>query len=206
MIRLILLRHGNTFEEHQTPVQIGARTDLPLTEKGKQQAENAAQFLKSQRITPTAIYRGPLKRQAETAQIIARHFQLKDQIEPALNEIDYGPWEGLTAEQIKQTWPQPYADWTARCEWPHSIFGSPSPALQINQWIAFLRKTHKPGETLVAVSSNGLIRFFYSLQKEKWDSLVKNGQMEQIKVQTGRFCDLLLLEDRIEIQSWNQSP
>jgi len=205
LIRLILLRHGNTFEDHQTPTQIGARTDLPLTEKGKMQAEQMAHFLKTQGIVPSAIYRGPLKRQAQTAQILGQHFQIADQIVPTLNEIDYGPWEGLTSEEIRQKWPQPYDSWTTRSVWPHSIFASPLPLEGIKQWLAHLQKTH-PSETILAVSSNGLIRFFYAFQKEKWDLLAQQSEMEKIKVKTGHFCEVHLTANGIEIHSWNQNP
>ena len=33
-MRLILARHGNTFEAGETPVWVGAREDLPLTARG----------------------------------------------------------------------------------------------------------------------------------------------------------------------------
>lgn len=206
MIRLILIRHGNTFEDHQTPTQVGARTDLPLTEKGKKQAEQMARFLKSQKIHPTAIYRGPLTRHRETAHILANSFQLPYQLEPALNEIDYGPWEGLTSSEIHEKWAQAYLDWTARSIWPGSLFPSPHPLSALEHWLQFLRKNHHSGETILAVSSNGLIRFFYAIQKEKWDLLAQQSEMEKIKVKTGHFCDLHLHENHLMIHSWNQNP
>jgi probable phosphoglycerate mutase len=30
--RIIIARHGNTFTKDQTPLRVGARTDLPLVE------------------------------------------------------------------------------------------------------------------------------------------------------------------------------
>ncbi|MCL4553141.1 MAG: histidine phosphatase family protein, partial [Candidatus Marsarchaeota archaeon] len=92
MIRLFLLRHGNTFETGQTPVQIGAKTDLPLTNKGREQAAAFAQFM-TQLPTPAAIYAGSLKRQIETAQIVAQALHAETLLhlnEEALTEIDYG--------------------------------------------------------------------------------------------------------------------
>ena len=34
MTRLVIVRHGNTFEAGEPPRRIGARTDLPLTATG----------------------------------------------------------------------------------------------------------------------------------------------------------------------------
>ncbi len=206
MIRLILIRHGNTFETGQTPTQIGSRTDLPLTEKGRSQAERMARFLETENLLPSAIYRGPLKRQIETARIIGAKFRLEDMSEPVLTEIDYGPWEGLASEEIGKKWPRQYAEWTDESRWAEGIFGGNSPLLDIEKWVSYLKKTHRPGETILGVTSNGLIRFFYALLKEQWNQLVQNRQMETLKVKTGHYCELLLFEDRIEIKRWNGSP
>lgn len=206
MIRLILVRHGNTFEKDQTPVQVGARTDLPLTEKGRRQAEAMARFLKVENILPAAIYRGPLKRQIETAQIIGNPFRLKDIEEPVLTEIDYGPWEGFSAEEIQSKWPREYGEWTEKAVWAEGIFGGEPPLLAIEKWVSDLKKTHLPGSTIVGVSSNGLIRYFYALAKKQWEHLVQTRQMETLKVKTGHFSELFLFEDRLEINRWNASP
>ncbi len=206
MIRLILVRHGNTFETGQTAVQIGGRTDIPLTENGRRQAEAMARFLQSENIFPAAIYRGPLKRQIETAQIIGKPFRLEALAEPVLTEIDYGPWEGLDGSTIHSKWPREYTEWTEAACWADGIFGGDPPLPAIERWIARLKKTHQSGDTIVGVSSNGLIRFFYALLQCRWDSFVQERQIEALKVKTGHFCELLLLEDGVEIRKWNESP
>jgi len=185
---------------------VGARTDLPLTEKGRQQAEAMACFLKAENIFPAAIYRGPLKRQIETAQIIGNPFRLTSIEEPVLTEIDYGLWEGLSAQEIQSKWPREYVEWTEKALWAEEIFGGKPPLPKIEKWVSRLIKTHLPGETVVGVSSNGLIRYFYAFLKQKWDRLVQERQMETLKIKTGHFCELFLFEDRIEITRWNGSP
>ena len=123
MICLLLARHGNTFESGQTPTQVGAKTDLPLTAQGQKQAEQIAVYLLENRMSPAAIYTGPLKRQKETAEIIANRLKMKILPEIALTEIDYGPWEGLTSEEIAARWKREYADWVECGHWPEKIFG-----------------------------------------------------------------------------------
>ncbi len=170
------------------------------------QAEQLARFLEKEKIHPSAIYRGPLKRQIQTAQILAGHFQIPDLLEPVLTEIDYGPWEGLTQEEIQMKWPEKYADWTEEARWAEGVFGGVSPLPKIERWLDHLKKTHQAQETIIAVSSNGLIRYFYAFLKMDWEKLERNRQMEKLKVKTGHFCDLLLFEDRIEVSCWNASP
>ena len=165
-----------------------------------------ARFLLSKDLRPAAIYRGPLKRQEETAELIADPFQIVPQIAPVLSEIDYGPWEGLTAEAIAAKWPEAYALWTGRGVWPERIFGGAPPVKSLENWLRQLAETHRPGDTVLAVSSNGLIRYFYSFAKEAWNCLAETDQMETIKVKTGHFCDLLLIDGRVEVKSWNQKP
>ena len=202
MIRLILVRHGNTFEAGQTPTQVGARTDLPLTGQGRVQAQAMAQYLKGERLA--AVYSGPLKRQRETAQALGKPIQLS----AALNEIDYGPWEGLATEEIAQRWPREYTDWTTRATWANGIFGGAEETCLrgLEQWLAALRTTHVPGDLVIGVTSNGLIRLFYSFLKEDWARLVQKRLMETLKVKTGHFCELLLLPDSLEVKCWNAKP
>ena len=205
-IRLILARHGNTFEAGQTPTQVGARTDLPLTAGGRIQAEHLAKFLTK---TPlAALYAGALKRQIETAHIIALDKKSKLHLgEPALTEIDYGLWEGLTSEEISRRWPAEYNAWTSESKWARGIFGRTleEHMHDIETWLDSLRKRYAPGDTVVAVTSNGIIRLFYSFE-EKWKDLQESKQMEQLKVKTGHFCELLLFPDSLKVKIWNQDP
>ena len=209
-IRLILVRHGNTFEAGQTPTQVGARTDLPLTEQGRNQALYFARYLESEKIKPQAIYAGALKRQIETAEITAKHLHCENLLqlrEPALTEIDYGPWEGLTSEEIARHWAEEYKAWTAHTQWPDFFGGSEEGHLSaIKTWLETLRKRYAAGETVVGVTSNGVIRFFYAFQDAEWKKVQGAGKMEDIKVKTGHFCELLLYKDALKVKSWNRDP
>ncbi len=191
MIRLFLVRHGNTFESHETPIQVGARTDLSLTDEGRKQAKKMADYLLKQEIFPVAFYMGNLKRQTEFAQIIGKHFHNHLILEPALTEIDYGLWEGLTSEQLAAKWPKEYAAWNESGKWPEEIFQSMQQHHKngLDQWLKNLQKNHLDGNTIIAVSSNGLMRLF------------KNE-----KVKTGHFCELHLYPAHYEIKSWNIHP
>lgn len=51
---------------------------------------------------PTAIQSSPQQRCVQSACILAARFGLPVEIVPALNEIDYGEWTGLSFEDLRQ--------------------------------------------------------------------------------------------------------
>jgi broad specificity phosphatase PhoE len=211
LIRLIFIRHGNTFSKTEAAIQIGARTDLSLTAEGQEQARQVTKYLIKTQIRPLAIFSGALKRQLETAQIIANEFPLEVQrlnrntlkteisdhnkaslfstcfdIEACLTEIDYGPWEGLSASQIAQIWPNEYDLWIHEAAWPHEIFGECAHRREnlIYCWLQNLCKMHKQGHTVLGITSAGVLRLLYRYA---------NGCFSHgCKVQTGHFCVLQL--------------
>src|SRR4051812_27218223 len=91
---LILSRHGNTFAPGQEAVWTGASNDLPLVEKGWQQADKLAHALMARTISLAAVYCGPLKRTRDYAvRVIEKvKFPGSEVVDPRLNEIDYGDW------------------------------------------------------------------------------------------------------------------
>lgn len=207
-IRLILVRHGNTFESGETPVQVGSRSNLPLTAKGKEQAHQFAQKLISEKTTPSAIYAGTLKRQIQSAEIIGKDLNLEKIItidEPALTEIDYGLWEGLTAEEIEDRWSSEYSDWNEQAIWPENIFGRSMQWHQdeIGQWLQQLRSTYQPEDTVIGITSNGIIRLFYSYDRKEWLKLQQERKIDHLKVKTGHYCELLLYQDSLKVKAWN---
>ena len=209
-IRLILVRHGNTFEKGETPTQVGAQTDIPLTALGRQQAEDFARYLMGRGIDPKAIYAGALKRQTETARIVGKVLGADARVylgETALTEVDYGLWEGLTADEIDRGWPSEYKEWHEVARWGEGIFGGEfsQHVKGIGKWLEMVRRTYSSGDAVVAVTSNGTIRFFYTFLPGEWQRLVQERKMEDLKVKTGHFCELLLFRDKVEVVQWNIS-
>ncbi len=204
-MKLILVRHGNTFETGEEAKQVGSRTDLPLTATGKKQARQMGDYLLSHNLLPTAIFTGPLVRQTESAQIIAQQLSIPTVLqEPALTEIDYGLWEGLSSAAISSRWPTEHANWTHAGIWPSHIFeGSEEKHLaNIKRWLTQLRCTYEPQDILLAISSNGIMRYFCN-QRMDFASCNKT---EQLKVKTGHFCILELTQEYLHTHLWNQNP
>jgi len=108
MTRFILVRHGQT--EWNRIERFRGRADVPLNEMGLAQAEATGRRV-AQAWQPAAIYVSPLSRAVQTAEAIARHFGLPLQVHPGLADIDYGEWQGLTPDQVKERWPDNYQAW-----------------------------------------------------------------------------------------------
>lgn len=97
--KLLLLRHGQTLWSQSG--QYTGRTDIPLTEEGRRQAQEAGRrlaLLFPDDSFPIAhVFTSPLRRAHVTAQLAG----FGDcQVEPDLAEFDYGPAEGRTRGQV----------------------------------------------------------------------------------------------------------
>jgi broad specificity phosphatase PhoE len=96
--RLILVRHGATVWNAEG--RYTTRSDIPLSPAGLEQARATAAALASERIDQA--FCSPLGRARQTGEIImaaqARPVELV--VDERLTEIDAGPFEGLTPEEI----------------------------------------------------------------------------------------------------------
>ena len=102
MTTLVLVRHATTAA---TGTRLGGRTETPLDEAGRAQAEATAQRLAA--IPLKAVYASPLARTAETAQIVAAPHGLKVDHDDGLLEVEYGDWTDRPLRPLTRTkrWP-----------------------------------------------------------------------------------------------------
>ncbi|NEW25297.1 acid phosphatase [Nocardia cyriacigeorgica] len=112
--RLIVLRHGETTWSAQR--KHTSTTDLPLTERGEQQARAAGQLLTDLKLRTPAVYTSPRLRAARTAELAGLASAVVD---ADLAEWDYGDYEGRTTTEIRETVP----GWTV---WTHPVPGGES--------------------------------------------------------------------------------
>ena len=100
MKKVYLIRHGLPDFPGGKGMCIGT-TDIPMGEKGFQQAEGMAK-----RLPPvTAVFSSPLTRAVQTAQAIGMSITILDD----LREMYAGEWDGLTFDEIRQRYPELYA-------------------------------------------------------------------------------------------------
>ena len=104
--RMYLVRHGTTTMNVENRYR--GRRDIPLDAQGYQDAVDAARRLSGAGLA--AVYTGPLRRTIATAQIIADEARVPDiRILHGLNNVDYGAWEGMTAEEAAMFDPEAFA-------------------------------------------------------------------------------------------------
>jgi len=107
MTEIILARHGET--EWNVEEVFRGRIDIELNETGIKQAELLAEYLSHIKID--AIYSSPLKRAVKTAETIAGYHKLDVEIAPGLIDFDYGKWQGLLHQEVKDKYKELYAEW-----------------------------------------------------------------------------------------------
>jgi probable phosphoglycerate mutase len=152
-IRILLIRHGETDWNRNGRFQ--GRSDLPLNQKGRDQAHALALALKDEPLT--AIYSSPLARALETAHFIKDfHPSVPLFEEEGLVEMNLGEFEGMEA----QRWVVEYPDFIKRWrETPASVAMPGGESLQEVQARAIqalerITRRHPAESTLLICSHN----------------------------------------------------
>ncbi|MFI9046349.1 histidine phosphatase family protein [Streptomyces sp. NPDC053427] len=101
MSELLLIRHGET--EWSRNGRHTGRTDLPLTAGGEEQARGLRPLLAGRKIGQ--VYASPMARALRTAELAGLG---QPQIDPDLQEWDYGGYEGVTTAEIHRSRPDWY--------------------------------------------------------------------------------------------------
>jgi len=113
--RLVLFRHGET--EWSRDRKHTSRTDLDLTEPGREQARRAAVTLNSLGLDNPLVVSSPRRRALATAELAGLTV---DEVSPLLAEWDYGDYEGLTTHDIRTETPG-WLLWTYGCPGGESV-------------------------------------------------------------------------------------
>ena len=110
LTRLVLARHGET--EWSKAGRHTGRTDIPLTDAGREQARRLGVLLADRPFS--RVLSSPLSRATETARLAG--FADRVELVDDLREWDYGVYEGRTRLDIARDLP----GWTV---WSHPIVG-----------------------------------------------------------------------------------
>jgi len=113
MNEMILARHGET--EWSSTGRHTGRTDIPLTDEGRRQADQIAGKLEGEDFAE--VWSSPLRRALDTCRRALPNHQ--PEIFDDLMEWDYGDYEGITTAEVRVDVPA----WTV---WTHEITGGES--------------------------------------------------------------------------------
>ena len=203
---LLFARHGNTFAPGDKVVWVGRETDLPLVEKGLQQAAAAAEAFRRKRLIPDVIYCASLQRTRRFAEIVADVLQIcAPVVDGRLDELDYGSWAGRSNDEILAADPGAAAAmeaWNAADVWPAQA-GWVSERETVMAALADFAGDCLTGgrhERPLVVSSNGTLRFLPRLLLEKDD------QLPSFKMRTGHLGLIVRRNGGTRLGAWDSSP
>jgi broad specificity phosphatase PhoE len=110
--KFFLVRHGET--EGESSIRYHGRTDVALSEPGREQMRLAARAIEARRGGQhfRQVFSSPLIRASEGARIITGEAASIVMIEE-FTEVHFGLFEGLTADEIRERYPDQFAMWNA---------------------------------------------------------------------------------------------
>lgn len=162
MTRIVICRHGNSFDKGDVVTRIGARTDLPLSISGIDQARGLAKQFSSgtSGFEFKLAFCSSLLRTYQTADFIltSGHDVNSLDILKFLTEIDYGVDENKPEEQVvARLGRDAITLWDEKAIPPEGWDVNPEELIQ--SWKDFFARYMDHEGDILVVTSNGIARF-----------------------------------------------
>lgn len=106
--RIVMIRHGETLGNSRE--RLHGAGDVALSQQGRAQMRATSRRLAHQVFD--LVVASPLRRSWESAALVAPGAAV--QLATEFREIDFGRWEGMSAEEIRASDPVLFEDWQAR--------------------------------------------------------------------------------------------
>lgn len=194
-MRILLVRHTEVEEKSQR--RFIGRSDVNLSPLGLESAQIMARKL-SVTFSPKKLFCSPMKRCRQLAGHLSEFSGLKANIDPRVQEFDFGRWEGLSFEEVYES--DPDAD---------ILFPPGGERLELfrERIFSFWKEevlTFK--EDLIVVTHGGTIKVLLTVLQNMpaenfWDIHLGYGAVNEVevgengKVQIHRINDLTFLEE-----------
>jgi probable phosphoglycerate mutase len=190
---LVLLRHGET--EWSKSGQHTGRTDIPLTVRGEQLGRQTAELLKERAFS--LVLTSPLQRARHTAELAGlADFEIDDN----LMEWDYGGYEGLTTNEIRERVGHP---WTV---FGDGVIPGATPGESIEQVAARCRKVIDRALPSLATGDVALVGHGHCLRILASVFLRQELRFgAQLKLDAGSVSVLGWERETPAIESWNRT-
>jgi probable phosphoglycerate mutase len=202
---IVFARHGNTFGPGDKVVWVGRESDLPLVDRGWEQAHEAAAALGRAGLSPDRVVAASLKRTRGFAEAVCSDLGLAPPaIDSRLDEVDYGRWAGRTSEEIaaEPGGAEAMRAWSEQDRWPSAAGWVSSESEIMAALSAFIADEILPmaHKRLLVVSSNGTLRFLPRLMgavgPDCGSLVMKTGALGLIRGEPGSF----------RLEFWNRPP
>jgi probable phosphoglycerate mutase len=203
MTKLLIVRHGNTFDKGDTVLRVGKHTDLPLSTSGKEQAKLLGDYFAINKYKIDKVFTSNLIRTKQTASILLDRLRQDIKITSLdiFDEIDYGPDEGKTEEDvIRRVGTKALSDWDEIAKVPDGWIVDVQKIK--SNWQQFANKASKTEELFLVITSNGVARFAPYILQDPELFITQN----DIKLSTGSVSLLLHTESGWRVEYWNRKP
>lgn len=162
MTRIVICRHGNTFDKGDVVARVGARTDMHLSNSGRAQAKALAAYFSPENSNYDfkLAFCSPLIRTHQTGDFIlnSKHTATKLKMLSFLTEIDYGVDENKPEKDVVERLGHRAIELWDKKAIPPKGWKVDPPSL-IQSWKEFLTKHESYNGDILVVTSNGIARF-----------------------------------------------
>ena len=157
-LKLLLLRHGESVGNVDGCLE--GQTSTALSTHGQRQAQQLSTYLQQSHPQPLCIYSSPLQRATETASYLSAIADCPLRLEPDLQELHQGIFQGLTWAEASQRYPQICATLTATLDY------QPVPGAETlmaahrraSRWCHTLWQRHPSGGWVWVVTHGGFMQ------------------------------------------------
>ena len=155
-MHIVLTRHGQV--EGIDPPRFRGRMELVLTDLGRRQATALGAAVATQ-FKPAAVYTSPMQRCRDTGAAIAQACGVPAQVQPGIDDFDYGEWQWKTHEEARTQFPRDFALWKQTPQWMRFPGGESLQAVALRTADA-LREllAHHADDTVVLVAHDSVNR------------------------------------------------
>ncbi|MGH3045242.1 MAG: histidine phosphatase family protein [Gaiellaceae bacterium] len=190
MTTVYLARHGQSDWNAEGRWQGNA--DRPLTDLGRQQAEELAERLAS--VPLDAVYSSDLRRARETAESVAARQGLEVQARTELREVDVGSWSGLSRPEVEERFPAAFARWL---DGGHGWDDGESYEAMTDRVVAAVLEiaSAHPDGTVLVVAHGGPIRALHAValgldiaEHRRLKPVAVNAKLSRLSVADGRIA------------------
>jgi len=109
---LVLVRHGVTDHTANRLFSGGlGGSNPPLNDEGRAQIEATGDWLVPLAGALDALITSPVRRTAESAEILGARLGLSAKVEDGIAEMEFGDWDGLSFTEIQESYPDDLSSW-----------------------------------------------------------------------------------------------
>ena len=191
MTKFILVRHGQS--KANAGGYLAGVTDAPLSTLGEKQARAVSEYI-LKKYEVDVVYSSPLSRACDTVKGVADALDLSIIKEDKLTEFNFGKWESLTFEEIKNNFDDGYSKW-AKDPGVYVPHGGESMAQLQKRVVEGIKEIAKKedGKTVIIGAHSSVIRAFLCyiqglpIEKMKHTPWVVNGSIAEINYDGENF-------------------